>query len=205
LAGQYDFGLVIRGAVEGWIVAPPLARAGVSAIVTPRTRRDHDEHLNRPSGSSIENARILYDHGVRLAIIPSSSGIATWGIAGRDLMHLPMEAAFAVRGGLPNEAAIAAITIDAARILGIDHRVGSFEVGKDADFAIVDGDLLHYMTMVRWTVVNGRIAYDKQQDSLLSHIRPGGDRDAPAPSEYWPRSLGEPVPAISVDSPPKPE
>ncbi len=193
LAEQYDLRVVVRGAREGWVVAPVMARAGFCAIVTPRTRRDPDERLNRPNGSSIENARVLYDHGVRLAVIPSSSGIATWGIAGRDLMHLSMEAAFAVRGGLPDAVAVAAITIDAARILGVDHRVGSIEVGKDADFAIVDGDLLHYMTMVRWTVVNGRIAYDKQQDSLLNHIRPDGDQDAPAPSEYWPRSLGEAV------------
>jgi adenine deaminase len=106
-----------------------------------------------------------------------------------------MEAAFAVRGGLSNDAAIRAITIDAARILGIDHRVGSIEVGKDADFAIVDGDLLHYMTMVRWTVVNGRIAYDKKKDSFFNHIRPDGNLDAPAPDEYWPRSLGEPLQA----------
>ena len=112
------------------------------------------------------------------------------GLAGRDLMHLPMEAAFAVRGGLSQKAALAAITLDAAKILGIDHRVGSIEIGKDADFAIVDGDILHYMTMVRWTVVNGHVAYDKQKDSLLEHIRPDGDRDAPAPPNYWPRPLG---------------
>ena len=100
-----------------------------------------------------------------------------------------MEAAFAVRGGLPEEAAVQAITLDAARILGVDHRVGSIEVGKDADFAIVDGDLLHYMTLVRWTVVNGRVAYDKKKEGLLDHIRPDGDRNAPPPSDYWPRAL----------------
>jgi hypothetical protein len=192
LVERYGFRLVVRGAREGWVVAPAIARAGVRAIITPRTRRDPDERLNRPNGSSIENARILHEHGVIVAVIPSSTRVATWGIVGRDLMHLPMEAAFAVRGGLPNEAAVRAITIDAARILGIDHRVGSIEVGKDADFAILDGELLHYMTMTRWTVVNGRIAYDKEEDSLLSHIRPGGDLDSPPPPDHWPRSLGEP-------------
>lgn len=197
LAGHYGFRLVVRGAREGWVVAPELARAGVNAILTPRTRRDREERMNRPNGSSIETARILYDHGVTVAVIPASTSIATWGIAGRDLMHLRMEAAFAVRGGLSNEAAIRTITIDAARILGIDHRVGSIEVGKDADFAIMDGDLLHYMTMSRWTVVNGRIAYDKAKDSLLNHIRPNGNQDAPAPYDYWPRRLGEPVPPLT--------
>ena len=193
LAQHYGFHLVVRGAVEGWIVAPELARAGVSAVITPRTRRDPDEALNRPNGSSIENAKILHDHGVPFAIEPLGTGVSTGGLAGRDLLHLPMEAGFAIRGGLPQDAALRAMTIDAARLLGIDHRVGSIEVGKDADFVIVDGDLLHYMTLVRWTVVNGRVAYDKQKEGLLDHIRPGGDRKAPPPPDYWPRSLGEPV------------
>ncbi len=191
LAGQYDFRLVVRGAGEGWVVAPAMARAGMRAVITPRTRRDPDRRTNRPNGSSIENAKILYRRGVTFAILPRSNRVSTGGIAGRDLRHLPMEAAFAVRGGLPNQVALRAITIDAARVIGVDHRVGSVEVGKDADFAIVDGDLLHYMTLVRWTVVNGRIAYDKQKDSLLSHVRPGGDRDAPPPPDYWPRRLGQ--------------
>ncbi len=191
LAEKYNFRLVVRGAGEGWIAAPEMARAGIRAIVTPRTRRDRTEQTNRPNGSSIENAKILHQHGVPLAIIPLSTGTSTMGLAGRDLMTLPMEAAFAVRGGLSDEAALKAITIGAARILGIDHRVGSIEIGKDADFAITDGDMLHYMTLVRWTIVNGRIAYDKQKDSLFDHIRPDGDRDAPPPPDHWPRSLGE--------------
>ena len=191
LAGQYDFRLVVRGAREGWVAAPAMARAGLRAVITPRSRRDPDERTNHPNGSSIENAKILHDHGVTFAIIPSSTRVYPNGFVGRDLRHFPMEAAFAVRGGLAGEVALRAITIDAARVLGVDHRVGSVEVGKDADFAIADGDLLHYMTLVRWTVVNGRIGYDKEKDSLLSHIRPGGDRDAPPPTDYWPRRLGE--------------
>ncbi len=193
LAQQYDFQLVVRGAVEGWVVAPEMARAGLGAIITPRTRADRDEEVNHPNGSSIENARILYEHGVPLAILPLSTRISLGGIAGRDLMHLPMEADFAIRGGLPSEAALRAITIDAAKMLGVDDRVGSIEEGKDADFVITDGDILHYMTLVRWTIVNGRIAYDKQKEKLLDHIRPSGKRDAPPPPDYWPRSLGEPV------------
>ncbi len=190
LAEQYGFRLVLRGATEGWVEAPALARAGVRVVITPRTRRDR-ELRNRPHGSSIENSRILYEHGVTLAVIPRSTSTYLSGLVGRDLRHLPMEAAFAVRGGLPDEVAVRAITLDAARVLGVDHRVGSIEVGKDADFAILDGELLHYMTLVRWTVVNGRVAYDKQKDSLLDHVRPDGNLDAPPPDDRWPRRLGE--------------
>lgn len=190
LAERYNFKAVIKGATEGWTVASQMARAGVSAIVTPRTTVARDSRSNRPNGSSIENAAILHRHGIPLAIVPRTTSITLWGVAGTDLLHLAMEAAFAVRGGLPQDAAIRAITIDAARLLGIDHRVGSIEVGKDADFVITDGDLLHYMTLARWTIVNGRIVYDKDADSLFEHIRKGGDRDAPPPDDYWPHRLG---------------
>lgn len=196
LAETYGIRFVIRGAVEGWTVPDRLGRAKISTIIIPRTRSDPNEDSMRPNGSSIENAAIMARHGVAMAFLPTGSlfgpgtGISFGGLGGRDLLHLNMEAAFAVRGGLSNQDAIRAITLDAARILGIDRRVGSIEVGKDADFAIADGDLLHYMTHIRWTVVNGRVAYDKMKDTLLDHIRPGGDLNAPAPYDYWPRRLG---------------
>jgi len=195
LAEEYGFKLVIRGAMEGWTVPSRMARAGVSAVLTIRppifsTDTGHDETLNRPTGRSIETAAILHRYGIPFAIVPSVTSITLWGLAGRDLLHLNMEAAFAVRGGLPEDAALRSITIDAAKVLGIDHRVGSIEVGKDADFVVTDGDILHYMTLARWTIVNGRIAYDKQKESLYDHIRPDGERNAPPPDDYWPRRLG---------------
>jgi imidazolonepropionase-like amidohydrolase len=53
--------------------------------------------------------------------------------------------------------ALATVTIDAARILGIDRRVGSLEVGKDADLAIYDGDPFEYTTHCTGTIINGRV------------------------------------------------
>jgi len=199
LAEDYGIRFVVDGAVEGWTVAPQLGRAGAGAIITPRERRDPDEEIMRRNGSTIENARRLHNHGVTIAFIPPGSlfgpgdMITYGGLAGRDLLHLTMEAAFAVRGGMPDDAAVRALTLGAAKILGIDDRVGSIEVGKDADFVICDGDLLHYMTLTRWTIVNGRVVYDKQKESLFEHVRPGGDVDAPPPDDYWPRRLGEGV------------
>ena len=200
LVTAYRLRAVILGADEAWTVAPHLARAGVGAIVTPRRRSDPDDRLLRESGSTIRNASILHSHGVPVAFVPigslfgPGSAISFGGLGGRDLLHIPMEAAFAVRGGLPEDAAIRGLTLDAARLLGIDKRVGSIEVGKDGDLIVVDGDLLHYQTLVRWTVVNGHVMYDKEKETLYSHIRPDGDQDAPAPTDYWPRRLGDPIP-----------
>ncbi len=191
LARKYDFKLVVQGAAEGYLCAGDLARAGASCIVTPRARLDVDSTVLRANGSSPENAKILHAHGVPVVVTPSRGGISLMGLGGRDLAHLPMEAAFAVRGGLEESAAIQSITTEPARMIGLAHRIGTIEVGKDADFAITDGDLLHYMSLVRWTIVNGRIAYDKEKDSLYNHIRPNGDADSPPPDDHWPRSLGE--------------
>ena len=193
LARKYGFEIIFEGAEEGWIEPGVLSRTGASAVISPRARIDGNDELNRESGSSIENAKRLHEAGIPLVIIPQSTGIALWGLAGRDLSHLPLEAAFAVRGGLPEQVAIEAITIEPARLLGVADRVGSLEVGKDADFIITDGDLLSYMTLVRWSFVNGEIQYDKEDEGLLDHIRPGGDLDAPPPDDHWPRRLGDPL------------
>ncbi len=175
LAQQYGFRPIIQGCREGWTVADELGRAGASAIITPRDRRPKSEQLVREGGSSIENAAILYRAGVSVAIIPGNVGISLGGIVGRDLMHLTVEAAFAVRGGLSDEAALAGLTIEPARLMGIDHRVGSLEVGKDADMIITDGDILHYKTFVQWTVIDGEIVYDKEAHLYFAHIRPRPD------------------------------
>lgn len=171
-----DYGIrgIVDEATEAWTVAPALARAGIRLVLTPQNKSDEDESTSRATGSSIENARILHDHGVRFAITQQGSGISLGGQTGRDLLNLPMAAAFAIRGGLSQDAALEAITIEPARLLGIDDQLGSIERGKDADLIIVDGDLLHYETMVQWAIVNGKIAYDKEKEPLFRHIRPRG-------------------------------
>ncbi|MEM7305135.1 MAG: amidohydrolase family protein [Planctomycetota bacterium] len=185
-AQQYGFRPVIQGCREGWTVAEELGRAGAYAIVTPRTRRPKDERLVRAGGTSIENAAVLHKHGVQVAIIPANTGIDLGGITGRDLLHFPVEAGFAIRGGMPAAAALAGITIIPARILGVDHRVGSLESGKDMDVIVTDGDVLHYQTFVQWAVVDGKLVYDKQDELLFHHIRPRPEPPAPEPEPEAP-------------------
>lgn len=187
IANEYGIQIVVSGAAEGWSVADRLGRAGIRAIVTPRRQSGEDPRRNQPTGSNIENPAILYQHGVEIAITAQSPGISLVGLAGNDMQHLPMEAAFAVRGGLPESAAIKSITLGAARVLGIDDRVGSIDVGKDADFIVTDGPLLDFYTMVQWTIVNGDVVYDKEQESLFAHIRPRTPTNQPASFKFWPR------------------
>ena len=177
IAQEFGFRPVIDGCREGWTVAAELGRAGAFAIVTPRERRDKSELLVREGGSSIENAAILHAAGVQIAIKPSSRGISLGGITGRDIMHLPVEVGFAIRGGLPEDAAIAAVTTVPARMMGVSHRVGSLEIGKDCDLIVTDGDLLHYQTFVQWAVIDGQVVYDKQDELYFAHIRPRAETE----------------------------
>src|SRR5690606_36059995 len=114
-------------ATEGWTVASLLGRARCSAVVVPRARRREDPRLERPNGWTIENAARLQQAGVPVTVMSANTGIGTWGLAGHDLFTLSLEAAYAMRGGLDAEAALASITLMPARLLGVDHRVGSIE------------------------------------------------------------------------------
>jgi imidazolonepropionase-like amidohydrolase len=73
--------------------------------------------------------------------------------------QLPVQAAVAVRLGWPHEWALRGLTINAARFAGIEHRVGSLEVGKDADLGVWSGDPIDPRSHVRTMVVNGQICY----------------------------------------------
>lgn len=179
LALEFGFRPVIEGCQEGWTVADELGRAGVRAIVTPRDRRPKDERQAAAGGASIENAALLHRAGVPVAITPATEGVDLGGLVGRDIMHLPLEPGFAVRGGLPERAALDSITIIPARILGISHRVGSLEIGKDCDVIVTDGDVLHYKTFVQWAVVDGKVVYDKEKELYFAHIRPRPEAPAP--------------------------
>jgi hypothetical protein len=154
-------------------VADELGRSGATVIITPRDRRSKNEVLVREGGSSIENAKILHASGVQVAVRSISSGNNTMGgIAGRDIIHLPISASFAMRGGLNEQAALESLTIVPARLTGVDHRIGTLEVGKDADCVVTDGNLLNYATFVQWAVVDGTMVYDKQAEMYYAHIRP---------------------------------
>ena len=198
LARGYGFRAVAEGAVEAWTIAPLLARSGVAVVVVPRARRGRDPRVNRESGWTIEAAARLHASGVEVAILSRSKGLSMGGLAGNDLWTLPLEAAFAVRGGLEEQAALEAVTLGPARILGVAHRVGSLEPGKDCDLVVTSGDLLHYETLVEWAVVDGRVVYDKAKDSLLRHVRPreAGEGDVP---DIWPRRPGTAPPEIRED------
>ena len=74
--------------------------------------------------------------------------------------RLDVQAGFAMRGGLSREAALAAVTITPARMLGIDERVGSVEVGKDADLVLWNGEPFEVTSKPVGVLVDGRLVLD---------------------------------------------
>ncbi len=163
------------GTTEAWTIPDEIAATGSGCVLQPRIVAPINKESNEPSGSNIKAAKILYDSGIPCATtVPpgrfGGNGVGTGGILGRDLNTPFMDAAFAVRGGLSGEKALSTITLDAARLLGVDDRIGSLEPGKDADFLILDGDPLHYKTFVLQTIVNGKVRYEKNKHALYRKL-----------------------------------
>lgn len=167
LSRELDYQLVLSGAAESWLVTEELARSGTSVVITPRNQRRASFGREDSSGSWIETPRVLEESGIPFAIATLASSISLNGLAGRDLTSLPLEAAFAVRGGASEAQALAALTIHPATMMGLQARIGSLEVGKDADILILDGNPLDYQTYVETAIVNGRIAYQRADSRVL--------------------------------------
>jgi imidazolonepropionase-like amidohydrolase len=171
LVNEFHFKAVFTDVIEGWTMPDEIGRARAYCLVEVRAKEHAPRTATRPAGSSIEQAAIFRKSGVKFALLPPNATVGTGGTAGRDLLTLPLDGAFAIRGGLDEQTALEAITITAAEICGVDSRVGSLEEGKDADLVVLDGDPFDYRTFVERTFVNGRQLYDKATSPYFSHLR----------------------------------
>ncbi|MDP6928678.1 MAG: amidohydrolase family protein [Planctomycetota bacterium] len=121
-----------------------------------------ENRLDRSPSNNPENAALAEQAGITFALAASRDA---------DLADMLLIAGIAVRHGCSPQRALRAITLDAAVVLGIDDRVGSLEPGKDADFLILSGDPLAIGTLVEKTFVDGRLAYERNNDAKALAIR----------------------------------
>ncbi len=147
LAKEFEFTLWLDGAAEAYLLADVIKAADVPVIVHPTMVRPHGELENM----SFETAAKLAQSGVPIAM---QAGYESYVPKTRVVLF---EAAMAAANGLSFEQALGAMTIDAAKILGIDERVGSLEVGKDGDVALFDGDPFEYTTHCIGVVIDGKV------------------------------------------------
>lgn len=153
IAKEFDIRLTIEHCTEGHLIKDILLEEGVSAIVGPMlTDRSKVELRNM----SIKTPGILSNAGVKTAIMTDHPCV--------PIQYLSLCAALAVREGMKEEDALKAITINAAELTEIDKRVGSLEVGKDADVIIMDGHPLELRTRVVTTIINGQVVYERKED-----------------------------------------
>ena len=167
---EFGFQAQILGAAEGWLLAEEIGRRNISTIIQPAVYQKGDPYARPEGGSNIRNSVLQREKGIEFALLCTSPSIFLGGTIGDDLLTFPLAGAFAVRGGLSEKDTLEALTIKPAKLLGIADRIGSLEEGKDADIIILDGNPLDYRTYVDYTIVNGRVLYDKSQSNLFKKI-----------------------------------
>jgi imidazolonepropionase-like amidohydrolase len=150
LANEFQFKVVLHHISDGWKVADEIAAAKVPCSVIV---------IDSPGGkleardSKFETGGILEKHGVPVAF--HTDDYIT------DSRVFRRSAALAVRAGMSRAAALKALTLAGAEMLGLQDRVGSLKPGKDADFAILQGDPLSVYCQTQETWVEGRKVFDR--------------------------------------------
>jgi imidazolonepropionase-like amidohydrolase len=153
IAEEFGFEIVLQHATEGYRVAELLAKKKIPASLTL---------IDAPGGKAEtiglleENAAVLDKAGVPVAINTDDSIT--------ESRFFLRTGAIAVRGGMAEPAALKAMTLTPAKLMHLDHRVGSLEKGKDADFVVLSGPPFSTYTRVKQTYIDGRKVFDEDTD-----------------------------------------
>ena len=138
LADEFQFSPVIVGGEDTYRLAGLLAKRNIPVILGP---------LSTTTSAGIEGTEAAWN---RAGVLHKAGVVVAF--SGPQLLE---QARFAVRFGLPPEAALRAITVTPARLLGIENRVGSLAVGRDADVVVLNGDPFEFTTSIQAVVVDG--------------------------------------------------
>lgn len=147
IAKEFDLRIVLDSVADAPMLLNEIKASGFPVIVHPT--------MARPGGDQ-ENLSLTTASKLKAAGIPVALQSGYEGYVPKTRIVL-FEAAMAAANGLSKSDALALITIDAAKILGIDKRVGSLEKGKDADVAMYDGDPFEFTSHCVGTIINGKV------------------------------------------------
>ena len=151
IAKEFNIRIVLDGVSDAHLVLDDIKFSGFPVIVHPTMAR---------AGGETENLSMVNAAKLRAAGIPVALQSGYEGYVPKTRVVLFEAAMAAANTGLLPQEAMALITIQAARILGIDNRVGSLEKGKDADVAMYDGDPFEFTTHCVGTIINGQVVSD---------------------------------------------
>ncbi len=150
LSKEFGYRLVLHHVSEGWKVAKEIAKAGVPCSII----------LVDSPGGKLEAINLLFKTG---GILEKAGVLVAFHTDDwiTDSRHFLRTGALAVRAGMSRAGALKALTINGAIILDLDKRIGSLEVGKDADFVMLSGDPFSVYTNVLETWVEGRRVFNR--------------------------------------------
>lgn len=175
LAAEFKLKLVVSGGAEAWMVADQLARAQVPVILNPT--RDLPETFES-LGATFDDAARLQKAGVVIAFETGDSH-KSWNVK--------QDAGIAVSNGLAWTDALKAITLNPARIYGMDKTVGTLEAGKDADVVVWSGDPLELTTFADAVFIRGQaVALTSRQTELRDRYMPYVKPNPPALPPAYP-------------------
>ena len=152
IAKEFDLDITLDHCTEGHLIADELEKEGKGCLVGPTFGAKSKFELKNKCW---DTPKAMVEHGLKTAIITDAPVI--------PLKYLPLCAGLAINAGLDEQEAWKAVTINPAVITGIADRVGSLEVGKDADVVIYKGNpltALQYTT--KYTLINGQIVYQAE-------------------------------------------
>jgi imidazolonepropionase-like amidohydrolase len=142
--------MFVDAAAEAWKEPALLVRSGMDVVLPPflfEGRPNQDDAFY-----AYDTAKVLHEAGVRIALS---------GHGGEDpARRLNKQPGYAMRGGLSFDAALAAVTLNPARMVGVDDRVGSLEVGKDADLVLWSGTPFEPSSQIVGVILNGELVLD---------------------------------------------
>jgi imidazolonepropionase-like amidohydrolase len=152
IAKEFNLKLILEHGTEAARLIPVLQKEKIPVVVGPGFANRAKVEMERIGWEVVKS---LTDAGVLTALITDHSCT--------PIQYLSLCAAMTIRHGLTWEQALAAITINPAKILGLSHRLGSLAPGKDADFALFSGDPFHYRSRCVAAYVDGRRAWELRQ------------------------------------------
>ncbi len=153
LAEEYGFTIAsFEHTLEGYKIADELREHGAAAVVWT----DWSSFKVEAYDGILQNARLLNEVGVHTSLHSDNTQLST---------RMNWEAAKTMMTGVPEEEAMNFITLNPAKIMGIDHRVGSIEAGKDADFVLWNGHPMSTFTTAEQTWVDGIKYFDRNEDA----------------------------------------
>jgi imidazolonepropionase-like amidohydrolase len=155
IADEFKLKPVIALGTDSYLMVEDLAKRKVPVVVHPTFQRPGGSMETR--NTFLGTAGTLAKAGVPVTLCSAHEGYVP------KQRNLRLEAAYAAANGLGHSAAIRAVTLDAAKLLGIAEKHGSIEPGKVADLVLYDGDPFENTTHVTLTIMNGRVVYDRTE------------------------------------------